>query len=189
MITAKISQHSLIYIDICSNSPVTAEVHEPVATIVAFWDNPKLSLLGTGWDGTDEDIEAFKPSMAEMVPVADAKNWLLLLWLPSGYTCHFLAPRSQGNSRKEAPVILCSWKPTGTPGFWHISHNKSVRSSKPVIEQRQPVHDRGCHQSRRCPYRKWPCPHFRHPFHGQSWFFWGGGLVSIYPHVPFGYLT
>ena len=29
---------------------------------------------------------AFKPSMAEMVPVATAVNWLLLLWLPSGYT-------------------------------------------------------------------------------------------------------
>ena len=26
----------------------------------------------------------FKPSMAEMVPVAEARNWLLLLWLPSG---------------------------------------------------------------------------------------------------------
>lgn len=30
----------------------------------------------------------FKPSMAEMVPVAAATNWLLLLWFPSGYTCH-----------------------------------------------------------------------------------------------------
>ena len=35
-------------------------------------------------------FQDFKPSMAEMVPVADAKNWLLLLWLPSGYTCKWI---------------------------------------------------------------------------------------------------
>ena len=56
-------------------------VHEHPQLIMHELDHLYLRLQGTE---CSQPCQTFKPSMAEMVPVADAKNWLLLLWLPSG---------------------------------------------------------------------------------------------------------